>query len=88
MADKNGGVTFGGALVFLRWGKRVQRSGWAGGVYLKLKRSGEESTVAIYRRTRRGDWVPWLGNSEDLLATDWVPVSDSAADVLEKPSEE
>lgn len=68
-------LTFGGALVALKDGCRVSRSGWNGkGMWLKLQRPDDHSKMNlpyIYMKTADGHLVPWLASQTDMLAEDW-----------------
>ncbi len=75
-------LTFGNALVALRHGVRVARSGWNGrGMWLILIEPSTAFTDPeglplkpapyIAMRTADGFLVPWLASQTDVLATDW-----------------
>jgi hypothetical protein len=68
-------MDFGMALMTLRAGLRVARSGWNGkGMWLELQVPDANSKMTlpyIYMSTAQGDLVPWLASQTDLLATDW-----------------
>lgn len=67
---------FGGALMALRAGREVARTGWNGpNQKLTLQVPDEHSKMTlpyIYITTVQGDRVPWLASQTDLLANDWV----------------
>lgn len=69
---------FGEALVKLREGKVVARTGWNGlGMYIRIQNPDEESKMTlpyIYMKTAQGELVPWLASQSDLLEVDWVEV--------------
>ena len=83
-------VNFGEALVALKQGNKVARSGWNGkGMWLILivgeavaqaiaDRYGDGNAIpvldAIYMKTATGEFVPWLASQTDVLAEDWVEV--------------
>lgn len=66
---------FGWALLKLKQGMKVFRSGWNGkGMYIELQTPDENSKMTlpyIYMETVQGDLVPWLASQTDMLATDW-----------------
>lgn len=68
-------MDFGKALVELKIGFRVTRSGWNGrGQFIRLQRPHENSKMTlpyIFIKTVQGDLVPWLASQTDLLAEDW-----------------
>lgn len=67
--------SFGVALLHLKNGKRVQRSGWNGkGMWLELQHPDQHSKMTlpyIFMFTAQGDRVPWLASQTDMLAEDW-----------------
>lgn len=67
--------TFGGALVLLKHGSRLQRAGWNGkGMYIELQRPDAHSEMSLpylFMKTVQGDLVPWLASQTDILAEDW-----------------
>lgn len=69
-------MDFSQALVQLKAGAMIFRSGWNGaGQRLKLQRPGDLSKMNlpyIYIQTVQGDLVPWLASQTDLLADDWL----------------
>ena len=66
---------FGLAIVALKQGKCVARSGWNGkGMWLGLQVPDEHSKMGlpyIYMSTVDGRLVPWLASQTDVLADDW-----------------
>jgi len=74
-------MDFGEALIILRAGGRVARSGWNGvGMCLELQvpDAGSKMTLPyIFIHTATGDLVPWLASQADILGFDWVDVSDA-----------
>lgn len=71
-------MNFGIALLELKEGKKVTRSGWNGkGQYIQLQTPDEHSKMTlpyIYITTVQGDLVPWLASQTDLLAEDWETI--------------
>ena len=81
-------VNFGEALVALKQGNKVARSGWNGkGMWLVLivgeavaqaiaDRYGDGNAIpvldAIYMKTATGELVPWLASQTDVLMEDWI----------------
>lgn len=67
---------FSSALLSLKAGLQVTRSGWNGkGMWLRLQvpDPGSKMTLPyIYMKTAQGDLVPWLASQTDLLAEDWI----------------
>lgn len=68
-------MNFGEAIVLLKAGRRVSRSGWNGkGMWLALQvpdRHSKMSAPYIYMKTADGHLVPWLASQTDVLAEDW-----------------
>lgn len=68
-------MNFGGAIVALKGGNIVARSGWNGkGMWLKLQVPDPRSKMTlpyIYMKTAQDDLVPWLASQTDILADDW-----------------
>jgi Protein of unknown function (DUF2829) len=68
-------LTFSTALVFLKEGKRLQRSGWNGkGMWLALQVPDAHSKMSlpyVYMKTVDNKLVPWLCSQTDMLAEDW-----------------
>lgn len=78
-------MDFGHALVWLKGGCRVARSGWNGkGMWLLMQRPDANSKMThpyIYieyppghTAYPNGSRVPWLASQTDLLAEDWGQV--------------
>lgn len=81
-------VNFGEALVALKQGNKVARSGWNGkGMWLILivgeavaqaiaDRYGDGNAIpvldAIYMKTATGELAPWLASQTDVLTEDWI----------------
>lgn len=67
---------FSTALLHLKGGHKVTRTGWNGpGQYLKLQVPDENSKMTlsyIYITTVQGDLVPWLASQTDILNEDWI----------------
>lgn len=67
--------SFSWALIQLKDGRRVSRSGWNGkGMWLMLQVPDKNSKMTlpyIYMKTAQGDLVPWLASQTDMLAEDW-----------------
>lgn len=70
---------FSDALLELKQGNRVCRSGWNGkGMWIELQRPDENSKMTlpyIYMKTVQDDLVPWLASQTDILATDWETIT-------------
>jgi len=75
-------MDFGAALIALRAGHRVARTGWNGkGMWLKLQVPDENSKMTLpyiyieypegHPAYPSGSRVPWLASQTDLLAEDW-----------------
>jgi len=68
-------MTFGDALLNLKSGCKVARSGWNGkGMWLMLQVPDANSKMTlpyIYMKTVTEDLVPWLASQTDVLAEDW-----------------
>jgi len=68
-------LNFGEAIVLLKAGRRVSRSGWNGkGMWLALQVPDPHSKMSlpyIYMKTADGHLVPWLASQTDALAQDW-----------------
>lgn len=69
---------FGKALVYLKSGMQVTRTGWNGkGMWLSLQVPDEHSKMTlpyIYMFTADKNLVPWLASQTDVLADDWMLV--------------
>ena len=78
---ENGKLTFGDALIYLKEGKKVTRSGWNGkGLWLELQTPDENSKMTLPyifinypsdAKTTPNAKVPWLASQTDMLAEDW-----------------
>ena len=76
------GFTFGAALVDLKNGHKVARTGWNGkGLWLELQRPDAHSKMTLPyifmsypadAANTPGARVPWLASQTDMLAEDWV----------------
>ncbi len=68
-------ATFDKALLALKSGIPVTRSGWNGkGMWIAIQfpdDKGKMTLPYIYMNTVQGDKVPWLASQTDLLACDW-----------------
>ena len=71
-------MNIGTALVALKNGERLARSGWNGEKqYIELQNVDECSKMTlpyVYIRTVQGDFVPWVCSQTDLLVDDWMVV--------------
>jgi len=78
-------MNFGEALVLLKRGDTLARSGWNGkGMWLKLQRPDAHSKMTlpyVYIEYPQGSVaypdgcrVPWFASQTDLLSEDWVVV--------------
>jgi hypothetical protein len=71
-------VDFGAALVVLKSGGRISRSGWNGaGMWVALAVPDEHSEMRrpyLYMCPVGGELVPWVASQSDLLAEDWAVV--------------
>lgn len=71
-------MDFGEAIIRLKEGQRVGRSGWNGkDMYLSLQVPDGKSKMTlpyIYMCTVQKDLVPWLASQTDILAEDWQTV--------------
>ena len=74
---------FGAALVHLKRGRKVTRTGWNGkGMWIALNEGSPVPSFGgvivslpfLYMCTVTGDLVPWQASHTDLLAEDWVLV--------------
>ena len=79
-------MNFGQAIELLKAGKQVARSGWNGkGMWLLLQRPDEHSKMTLpyiyieypegHHAYPKGSRVPWLASQTDVLAEDWMEVS-------------
>jgi len=73
-------MNIGDAIAAMRHGSKVTREGWNGpGQYLEMQTPDEHSKMTlpyIYITTVQGDLVPWLASQTDLLANDWMIITD------------
>lgn len=73
-------MDFGEALLHLRRGNAVARSGWNGvGMWVRMQVPDEHSKMKrsyLYMRPVDGDLVPWVASQSDLLALDWELVEE------------
>lgn len=73
-------MNIGDAIAAMRHGSKVTREGWNGpGQYLKLQVPDEHSKMRkpyIYISPVDGELVPWLASQTDLLANDWMIISE------------
>lgn len=74
LVEKNH-MDFSEALLELKRGEKVQRSGWNGaGMWLALQIPEEGSEMGapyIYMRTAQNYLIPWVASQTDLLSRDW-----------------
>lgn len=70
------GRDFSYALMMVRNGQRVCRTGWNGkGMWVALQRPDAHSKMSLpylYMKTADDELVPWLASQTDLLAEDWT----------------
>lgn len=68
-------MDFSDALVAVKSGAKISRSGWNGpSQWLALQVPDENSKMRrpyLYMSPVDGDLVPWVASQSDLLATDW-----------------
>lgn len=73
-------MDFSEALIYIKRGRRLARSGWNGrGMYIYLDMGGrvvskEEMIILphiMMKTVIEGEYVPWLASQTDLLAEDW-----------------
>ena len=67
-------MSFEHALVELKRGHKLQRTGWNGpDQWVKMQRPDVESMTPryIYIKTQQGALVPWVVSHGDLFANDW-----------------
>ena len=70
-------MDFGGALQYLKDGKRVARTGWNGNgqsVHALLDWSAAQACPQMFLRTAQGKIAPWVPSITDLWAEDWQEV--------------
>ena len=69
---------FGAALVYLKRGKKVARTGWNGkGMWIAICSPGHHEHMHrpyIYMKATDDSLVPWVASQTDMLAEDWVLV--------------
>ena len=69
------GFTFSQALVAIKIGKKVARTGWNGAdQYVTMQRPDEHSKMTLpyaYLYNAQGQCVPWVPSQGDLFAADW-----------------
>ena len=74
-------MTFGDAILQLKSGRRVCRSGCNGkNMYLELQRPDAHSKMSLpylYMFTADRNLVPWLASQTDVLSEDWQLVEDA-----------
>lgn len=72
-------MNFGDAILHLKNGLKVARSGWNGrGMWLHLQVPDANSKMNlpyIYMSTVDGKLVPWLASQTDMLSEDWEIVN-------------
>ena len=72
-------MDFSKALLKIKEGLKMSRSGWNGaGQYILLQTPDENSKMSLpylYITTVDGKLVPWLVSQTDLLADDWFEVA-------------
>jgi hypothetical protein len=73
-------MDFGKALQNLKEGNKVCREGWNGkGMFLKLNPVCQEETSTLpylVMFTACKNYVPWLASQTDILAEDWLVLTD------------
>lgn len=71
-------MDFGEALVALKDGEQVARTGWNGqNMYVEMQVPDKDSKMRrpyLFMRPVDGDLVPWVPSQSDLLAEDWETV--------------
>lgn len=69
-------ISFSGALLALKDGRRVARAGWNGkGMWVALQVPDAHSKMTLpylYMKTADDKLVPWLISQTDALADDWT----------------
>jgi hypothetical protein len=72
-------MDFSDALLLLKAGKHVERSGWNGkGMWIAQQVPDAHSKMArpyLYIKSADGLLVPWAPSQTDVLATDWSEVA-------------
>lgn len=75
MQEQKINVDFSEALLALKSGNKITRTGWNGkGMYLGLQLPDENSANTlpyIYIVTAEGSRVPWVASHTDLFSQDW-----------------
>ena len=82
-------MNFGDALFNLNHGHRVCREGWNGkGMWINMQRPDEHSKMTHpylyieypegHPSYPKGSRIPWLASQTDILADDWLVLSDGA----------
>ena len=70
--------TFSEALIALKGGMKIARTGWNGqNMFLQLQTPDENSKMQrpyIYMSPVDGKLVPWVASQTDMLAEDWIIV--------------
>lgn len=68
-------MSFGDAIIALKSGSMVSRSGWNGkGMWLALQVPDANSKMSlpyIYMKTADAKLIPWLASQTDILSDDW-----------------
>jgi len=68
-------MNFSEALINIKAGVALRRSGWNGpDQYIQIQFPDAHSKMTvpyIYIRTQQSDLVPWLASQGDLMANDW-----------------
>ena len=71
-------IDFSTALLRLKQGYRVARSGWNGNhMWLEIQRPDASSKMNlryVYMSTAQGDLVPWVCSQTDMMVDDWYEV--------------
>lgn len=68
-------MTFAEALKLIQEGRTLQRDGWHGKhcVSIYTPPSGSPFTGPfLVIQTEKGEYMPWLASSADLVAEDWL----------------
>lgn len=68
-------LDFSGALLEMKYGRKIQRVGWNGkNMWIAIQYPDDESKMTlpyIYMKTVDDNLVPWLASQTDILAYDW-----------------
>lgn len=71
-------INFSEALIQVKDGQPIARTGWNGkGQYVRIQRPDESSKMSLpylYMVTTEGKHVPWVASQTDILAADWYVV--------------